>query len=143
MYCINDNIVNDFIEKNICIFIVSALVFTCLIFISYIFNISESRSSLFYLQKLAIASIAIHILSHIKASKILDVFARYSFPLYFIHYFVNFAFGNKIDIIINEINLFVGSKLLLHSFFVITISLVICIIIRKIFGKYSKYIFGY
>lgn len=74
--------------------------------------------------------------------KILDVLSRYSFGLYFLHCFINEHFG----IYLRNSLLSVTSNRPLVMFIVISsvivLTLVICILLKKVFGKHARMICG-
>lgn len=107
------------------------------------FNITES---LYYIQKISICFLSIIILIKLENKEIawLDYFATYSFAIYFTHTLV----GNSFIMSWYYHHVFSKSPGLivpLSIFFVVTIAfttLLICLIIKKILGKRSRYFIG-
>jgi len=106
-------------------------------------NISES---LFYIQKISICFLCIVAMKKMESKKIilLNYFATYSFAIYFTHTLVEF--GAVRSWYYNQVFLRAPSLLIpLSIFYVIAIAflnLSACLIAKKIFGKYSRYIIG-
>jgi len=99
-----------------------------------------------YVQKLAIAGIAIVMLNRIsnKKVKILDLFAKYSFSIYFLHVCFGESliafFSNYLSIIgIPEDKSYIVLISVVCALFTV---LFICVLLKKITGRFSRNIFG-
>lgn len=109
-------------------------------------GICQLRESVFYIQKLAISLLAIHLLQRLpERIFLLDRMARASFGMYFLHTFIQ---GDSIKYRMYD---FFGSRapwlLLPASLIFVFLVLIACWItvevLAKILGKYSRYLIGY
>ncbi len=137
------------IKNNISLLISLAIISTVILiflkgeayYLSWI-NVSES---VFYIQKISVCFLTIIILAKFENKKVvlLDFFAKYSFAMYFIHLLVK---NSHIELLYyNACSKTPDFILPLSVFFVITvifITLSICLFLKKILGKYSRFFIG-
>ena len=110
---------------------------------------TEIKFSLLHIQKVLFCLLSVFILSFItRKNYVLDVLARYSFCIFFLHGFV--AWGYCIPLVRTTIQIYPELntdivKICLQTF-VVLLSVVICILVGKlcksIFGKYSRVLLG-
>ncbi len=104
-------------------------------------NILES---LHYVQKISIGSIALLLLHSIRDRNIrmLDIMAKYSFAIYFIHNLVSDMMAPRYYAIISYFPGLLLPASIIFFFLVVLISLLVITGLRKLFNGYSKYIIG-
>lgn len=111
-----------------------------------VINLTEG---VYYIQKLSTCFLLFLILYRMrkKEYKLLDAFAQYSFAIYFLHKLVH----NLLPL--DELMFGIGLKLSHNTFTIIAISIVyaitislttlgICVLLKKSFGKFSRYLIG-
>lgn len=145
LYFLEKKLIDTAIEINI------KLIFSTCIIISVIIYIYISEGifmmGLFEVQKYTIILCMLYLFNHCKINKhilkFLDVFAKYSFSIYLWHIFIIHFMGQKFYNLICDRYFanFYTKLLLLYIFCFITI-LTCCMILKKITGKYSRYIIG-
>lgn len=107
-------------------------------------NVMES---LVYIQKLSATFLILYLLLKYKRkdSKLLDMLATYSFPIFFLHVLVYFAFSNVLysPEILQHIR---GAMIIPYSIFctglILFLTLLICKGLKKILQNKSKYVMG-
>jgi hypothetical protein len=111
------------------------------------FNLTES---LFYIQKISLISMALIFFRKLeeseKESSMLNYFAHYSFALYLIHKIIDnsyISYKYYDYLLVKFPNLFYSFVIsLLYVTVIIAVSLLVCILFKKLLGKYSQYFFG-
>jgi len=136
------------IEKRLMLIFISIIISTCLIIFAKIFDFKflfiNFYESFHYLQKMFILLFLIIFFKRIEHLniKILDLLAKYSFALFFIHTLINSLIVEKFY------NQFATSTFLLiplslfYTLMIISITLLLCMLMKKLLGKNSRYIIG-
>ena len=75
--------------------------------------------------------------------KVLDILSRYSFGLFFLHYFINDHIGGYLkSLLLNNVTSNRPMVMIIVIVSVMILTLLICIVLKKIFGKYSRMVCG-
>lgn len=120
-----------------------------LLFINYdtlYYNLFSPRESLVYIQKISVTFIILHLSRGIGSNRfpILSIIADCSFALYFIHIIFN-RHLKKIYFLLDTytIDSLKIPLSLLYVSVLILVTVLFCVVIKRIMGKYSRYIIGY
>ncbi|MGJ8582005.1 MAG: hypothetical protein ACSHWR_06820, partial [Psychromonas sp.] len=137
-----------FLEKKLFVLFILIIGSTGLIILAKLYepyNISINLyESSHYLQKMFILLFLIVFLKKVdhKGFKALDVLAKYSFPLFFTHNLVHGLIHEKFYSLVTTSNFIIFPISIFYTLMIISISLLLCISIKKVFGHCSKYIIG-
>ncbi|MDD9175000.1 acyltransferase [Aliivibrio sp. S2TY2] len=140
------------VEKNIYLLFLATFISTILIILSktidfkfIFFNFYESSH---YIQKMALLCIMVlgfKKIEHLNI-KVLNLFAKYSFSLFFTHTIVNLVLlkisSDGLYILFHTSKLLIIPISIIYTLISIFLSLLFCIIAKKILGRYSRYIIG-
>ncbi len=130
------------------VFLIVFLVSTILLFKNiYLANLNfmvfNLKDSVFYIQKISFTFFVVVKLKEIKSNKVLDMFANYSFGLYFLHLFFTYhTFYFMLKVIHDQYyNLSFFMSLILAMAYV-TITIVFIWFLKRLFGKNSRMFVG-
>jgi surface polysaccharide O-acyltransferase-like enzyme len=112
---------------------------------NYQFSFSNITESLFYIQKISISFLIIIIFEKLESKNIpiLNSVANYSFAIYFTHLLVGNRWMHKYyyDFIIKSSFLVLPASIV-YVIFITFSTLFICMLLKKILGKQSRYFIG-
>lgn len=107
------------------------------------YNLIEA---MFYLQKMAFLGICFHLLYNLRESKIvlLELLGTYSFAIYFLHTLVDSSEIRQVvfDFFMQISTQFFIPVYIFYSLFTIAVTLAICMGIKFVLGKTSRYLIG-
>ncbi len=147
MYCSkNKDIIDKFYDKRIWLWILMFTFAVLNIYLSYNFSVSNYTLSKIFLTMLLLAYLKHYdefILSHNKTNKTLDFIAKYSFGLFFIHWYIFFAYKQLFplssEILIQYGRYFELAILLIVRFLTVAfISALILFVCKSILLKINK-----
>lgn len=146
MYCSkNKDIIDKFYDKRILLFVLMILTSVLDVYLSYKYGYSNYTVSKTFLTMLAVAYLKHYddfILSHKKTNKTLDFIAKYSFGLFFIHWYWFFIYNQIFDLknVIPITNGLMNTILIvsLRFFSVALLSLATLFLIKKILLLINK-----
>jgi len=107
-------------------------------------GIVDLYESFHYIQKLSILFLLINFFKKYESLNIiiLDLLAKYSFALYFTHNLINSLIAQKFYNSFDNSSILLLPFSILYVLFIITVSLVLCIIAKRVLGSKSRFIIG-
>ena len=137
-----------FIKRTALLFSISAIISTLILIDTFLTDFSTITSppeGLFYIQKISIQFVALNIFVNIQDRNIslLNLIANYSFPLYFYHVFISYKIhGILKHFSLNSLSVYPFTTATLYVLATILVTLLLCLLLKKVLGKYSKFLTG-
>lgn len=147
MYCSkNKDIIDKFYDKRLFLWIIMLVVSAFDIFAQYKYNCSNFTISKIFLTMLVVSYLKHYdefILSHKKTNKTLDFIAKYSFGLFFIHWYWFFIYNQIFNLptvmpLVNGNYVLTFGFVLLRFAFVAAVSLATLFTLKNILLKFNK-----
>ena len=141
----NREAVLAFIAEHLRLFAAFAVLFTLVLAADRYSPLLPNDEAAYYLQKLCIGACVIHGFERIRHVRVavLDLIARYSFALYFLHDFILFTFQGTLFRVFGRVlpdSLFLVSLLTFGC--EVALYLLLGISVKKLFGARSRYLIG-
>jgi surface polysaccharide O-acyltransferase-like enzyme len=136
------------LEKRFLLLFVAIVISTCLIILAKLFDLSFSFISLYesfhYIQKMFILLFLIVFFKKIEHIdiKILNVLAKYSFALFFTHTLVDSLVRDKFYDLFATSSFIIIPISIFYTLMIISITLLFCMSIKKLFIGHSRYVIG-